>query len=42
MSVIQMHLVDLLPRKTVKTLAYLVTRARGLRGEVVKLLSREV
>jgi hypothetical protein len=42
MSVIWMHLVDLLPRKIVKTLACLVTRARPLGGEVIKLLSREV
>jgi hypothetical protein len=37
-----MHLVDLHPRKIVKTLAYLTTRERGLEGEHVKLLSREV
>jgi hypothetical protein len=37
-----MHLVDLLARKIAKTLAHLVTRARGLGGEQAKLLSREV
>jgi hypothetical protein len=37
-----MHLVDLLPRKIAKTLAHLAIRARGLGGEHVKLLSREV
>jgi hypothetical protein len=37
-----MHLVDLLPRKIAKTLMHLATTARGLRGEHVKLLSREV
>jgi hypothetical protein len=37
-----MHLVDLLPQKIAKTLVHLATRARGLEGEHVKLLSREV
>jgi hypothetical protein len=37
-----MHLVDLLPRKIEKTLSQLATSARGIGGEHVKLLSREV
>jgi hypothetical protein len=40
--VIQMHLVDLLPRKIVKTPTHLATMARDLEGEHIKLLSREV
>jgi hypothetical protein len=42
MSMIRMHLVDLLPRKIVKTPAHLAATARGLGGEHVKLLSIEV
>jgi hypothetical protein len=42
MHVIRMHLVDLLPQKIAKTPVHLVTMARGLGGEHVKLLSREV
>jgi hypothetical protein len=37
-----MHLVHLLPRKIVKTLALLPIRAWALGGELVVLLSREV
>jgi hypothetical protein len=42
MSMIRMHMVDLLPRKIAKTLMHLTTTTRGLGGEHVKLLSREV
>jgi hypothetical protein len=37
-----MHLVDPLPWRIAKTPAHLATRARGLGGKHVKLLSREV
>jgi hypothetical protein len=37
-----MHLVHLLPRKIVNTLALLPTRARVLRGQLINMLSREV